>query len=194
MQDSKELSPKERIADAAISLFTDKGFSATSVQDIVKKAGVNKAMLFYYFQTKENLFLYLIKEHFRLFEKKICESVKQSNSPADNLRNMFEAMMSMHNDLTGLAIEKTFSEIGISPEVKKIISEDIRNFIELFSAEIDRGIADGVFRKINSKLLAISVIGVMGVFAKAEKSSDLCIKEEDIRMFLDNFYLEGLRP
>ena len=46
MQDSKELSPKERIADAAISLFTDKGFSATSVQDIVKKAGVNQGESF----------------------------------------------------------------------------------------------------------------------------------------------------
>lgn len=194
MQPAKEISPKERIAQAAISLFTEKGFSATSVQDIVKKAGVSKAMLFYYFQTKENLFLYLIKKHFELFEKKASESIKKENSPEENLKKLFDSIISMHNELTGLAIDKTFSEIGISPEVKHIISEDINNFIDLFSSEVDRGIKEGIFRNINSKLLAMSLIGALGIFAKVEKSSDFDINEEDVRMFLDNFYLEGLRP
>ena len=40
----------------------------------------------------------------------------------------------------------------------------------------------------------MSLIGALGIFAKVEKSSDFDINEEDVRMFLDNFYLEGLRP
>jgi len=47
---------KAALLDAAASLFAERGFDRTTVRDIAKQAGVNQALLFRYFGTKEALF------------------------------------------------------------------------------------------------------------------------------------------
>lgn len=50
-------SVRERLLRAAVDLFADKGYAATSVREIVAAAGVTKPVLYYYFQSKEGLYL-----------------------------------------------------------------------------------------------------------------------------------------
>ena len=47
---------EEKIFEAATEVFEEKGFSASRMQDISQKAGINKALLHYYYRTKEQLF------------------------------------------------------------------------------------------------------------------------------------------
>jgi TetR/AcrR family transcriptional regulator len=47
---------EEKIFEAATEVFEEKGFSATRMQDISQKAGINKSLLHYYYRTKEQLF------------------------------------------------------------------------------------------------------------------------------------------
>ena len=58
----KELSTEEKIIAAARKLFTQKGFSATKTRDIAEEAGINLALLNYYFRSKQNLFQIIIEE------------------------------------------------------------------------------------------------------------------------------------
>ena len=46
---------KEKILEAALELFGNKGYNSTSISDIVKKAGVSKGLLYHYFESKEEL-------------------------------------------------------------------------------------------------------------------------------------------
>lgn len=55
-------SPEDRILDAATAEFAANGFHGARTQAIADAAGVNKAMLHYYFRTKENLYGRVIKE------------------------------------------------------------------------------------------------------------------------------------
>ena len=50
------------IFDAAVELFARRGYFATTVRDIVEKAGVTQPMVYYYFGSKEQLFITCIKE------------------------------------------------------------------------------------------------------------------------------------
>lgn len=59
-----ELSTKQKIIDAARILFTQKGFSATRTRDIAEEAGINLALLNYYFRSKQNLFQIIVEEKF----------------------------------------------------------------------------------------------------------------------------------
>jgi AcrR family transcriptional regulator len=59
-----EINTEQSILNAAEALFLEKGFSATKTTQIAKAAGVNHAMLHYYFRTKEKLFD-------KVFEQKI---------------------------------------------------------------------------------------------------------------------------
>src|SRR5260370_17923518 len=51
----KEARPSE-IVDAALEVFAEKGFAAAKLDDIARKAGISKATLYLYFDTKEDIF------------------------------------------------------------------------------------------------------------------------------------------
>ena len=59
-----ELTTEEKIIIAARTVFTKKGFSATRTRDIADEAGLNLALLNYYFRSKKNLFRIIIEEKF----------------------------------------------------------------------------------------------------------------------------------
>lgn len=51
---------RQRLLDAALQLFSSKGYAATSVRELVEAAGVTKPVLYYYFKNKEGLYLALL--------------------------------------------------------------------------------------------------------------------------------------
>lgn len=57
----KELSTEEKILISASKVFTEKGFSGTRTRDIAEEAGINLALLNYYFRSKEKLFEQVMK-------------------------------------------------------------------------------------------------------------------------------------
>ena len=57
----KEQTTEEKILEAASEVFTEKGFSGTRTRDIAEKAGINLALLNYYFRSKEKLFEQVMK-------------------------------------------------------------------------------------------------------------------------------------
>ena len=59
--DTEELSTEDKILIAASKVFTEKGFSGTRTRDIAEEAGINLALLNYYFRTKEKLFEQVMK-------------------------------------------------------------------------------------------------------------------------------------
>lgn len=56
-----ELTTEEKIIVAARKIFTQKGFSATRTREIAEEAGVNSALVNYYFRSKKNLFHIIIE-------------------------------------------------------------------------------------------------------------------------------------
>src|SRR5580658_2622576 len=64
---AKEPTTEERIKEAARKLFTQKGFAATRTRDIAEEAGINLALLNYYFRSKQKLFDLIMMENFRQF-------------------------------------------------------------------------------------------------------------------------------
>ncbi len=62
---SRGASTKERILDAALDLFTEKGFDGTSLREIAERLGVTKAALYYHFASKDDILMAL---HMRLHD------------------------------------------------------------------------------------------------------------------------------
>ena len=71
---SRPNNSRERILTTATDLFAEKGYSNTSVREIVAKAGVSKPVLYYYFQSKEGLF-YAILEWATDVQKNLLEEI-----------------------------------------------------------------------------------------------------------------------
>src|SRR5687767_4561616 len=63
-----DLSTEDKIKEAARKVFTSKGYAATRTRDIAEEAGMNLALLNYYFRSKEKLFEIIMAEKmFKLF-------------------------------------------------------------------------------------------------------------------------------
>jgi len=55
MEQKENIQTKEKILRTSVELFSSKGFDSTSVDEIARKAGVNKALIYYYFKSKEDI-------------------------------------------------------------------------------------------------------------------------------------------
>jgi len=77
-------STEEKIKNAARIVFHKKGFAATRTRDIAEEAGINLALLNYYFRSKEKLFDIVIFETLQHFFKSIAEVFKNEKTTLDN--------------------------------------------------------------------------------------------------------------
>ena len=66
---------RERLLSGATALFASKGYAATTVREIVERAGVTKPVLYYYFRSKEGIYLDLMREPFSEFAALVEEAV-----------------------------------------------------------------------------------------------------------------------
>jgi TetR/AcrR family transcriptional regulator len=64
-------SVRDRLLKGASSLFSRKGYAATTVREIVAEAGVTKPVLYYYFKSKEGLYFTLMREGFSKLDELI---------------------------------------------------------------------------------------------------------------------------
>jgi len=80
---------KEKIIEAAIDVFFDKGFDAASMREIAEKAGITKPMIYYHFKNKEALYLGLLEENLALF----CQGLEKLLVKVSDPRTTFLAII-----------------------------------------------------------------------------------------------------
>lgn len=68
-----QLSTPERLVEAARLLFWERGYEATSLQDVVEKAGAKAGSLYYYFRTKEQLLLAVLDRYVEMLWPAVIE-------------------------------------------------------------------------------------------------------------------------
>lgn len=84
-----DLSTEEKIKNAALKLFTKKGFAATRTRDISEEAGINLALLNYYYRSKENLFELLMTEILQNFFRGIAQIFNDESTSLEEKVNVF---------------------------------------------------------------------------------------------------------
>lgn len=91
-----ELSTEEKIKEAARKVFTQKGYDATRTRDIAAEAGINLALLNYYFRSKERLFEIIMTEQFKQFFGAIAPALRDE---ATTLEQKMQTIASRYIDL-----------------------------------------------------------------------------------------------
>jgi TetR/AcrR family transcriptional regulator len=72
-QQKPTMEARERLLGAALELFTQRGYAATSVREICLTACVTKPVLYYYFKSKEGLYLQLMEDSHSRFEAMLAD-------------------------------------------------------------------------------------------------------------------------
>jgi len=123
---------RRQIMDTAIRLFARKGYSATGMREISLEAGVNLAMINYYFGSKANLLKKIMEDFFDRFQAIIKRSFDQELT----VQNLEEIIRSYVKDLTILCrdntdlMKVTVTEFPIDiPEIAEFKGQQMKNII-----------------------------------------------------------------
>lgn len=77
---------EQRLIDCALTLFAEKGYAATSVREIIEAAGVTRPVLYYYAESKEGLFVKIVRSTLDDAYRGLAGVLAQHTGCADRLR------------------------------------------------------------------------------------------------------------
>jgi TetR/AcrR family transcriptional regulator len=166
----KEARPGELLA-AALSLFVEKGYAATRVEEVAKLAGVSKGTLFLYFPSKEELFKAVVRENISgRFSEWSDELQHYRGSSAELLRYCMTSWWERVGSTKASGISKLMMSEGLNfPELANFYdTEVIRPGDELIRRILQRGISSGEFREVDMKYAAYLVLAPMLFLSMAQ--------------------------
>src|SRR5213592_4776503 len=88
----------EEIISAALEVFADRGFAATKLEDVARRAGVTKGTIYLYFENKEALFKALVRE---TIVPIIAQGEALAQSFTGSARDLFEQLIREYFRLVG---------------------------------------------------------------------------------------------
>lgn len=147
---------KKRVADAARALFAQKGYKATSIEDIVEATGSSKGNIYYHFKSKEGLFVYLLDEWDREWEQKWIQKESLYQTITEKLFGMAEQMVldDLNHPLTKAA-DEFFNNQEKTNEVEEKIAEMVQGHLKFNQQLLQQGIDSGEFKEENVESLAV---------------------------------------
>jgi AcrR family transcriptional regulator len=161
---------RQQILDAGLRLFAERGYAATSVQEIVTRARVAKPTLYYYFGSKAGLFQALVNyahdERYRLMQQAAERAAGLEQKLVEIVAALF-AFQREHRDLMRLAFATAFAAPGELPRQVSYLDKCARNF-EFLHALIRQGLAEGVLdRRFDSRELTYGLYGQLNTYSMA---------------------------
>lgn len=160
---------RERLLSGATELFASKGYAATTVREIVERAGVTKPVLYYYFRSKEGIYLELMREPFGRFDAAVGEAVRACAPARERL---FRLCLAVYDIFRGNidAARVMYSIYYGPPQGAPFIDFDAyhRRFQEAVLRVLREGIRGGEFRRVDPDDAMWAVIGALNVAMEVE--------------------------
>jgi TetR/AcrR family transcriptional regulator, cholesterol catabolism regulator len=157
---------RREIAHAAAGIFNKKGFQGTSLGAIAKELGIDRASLYYYIGSKEELFDQVVRDVTEENVARAAAIAASNDSPAEKLRALVEDLMVSYGrnyPLQYIYIRENLSHVAgersaWAAQMKRLN----KRYEELAVAVIKEGLADGTFRAVGSpRVIAFGVLGMV---------------------------------
>ena len=145
----KEERPQE-IAEAALAAFSEKGYTGTRVEEVAKRAGVSKGLLYLYFKTKEELFKAVVRSFVMPKIDAMADGIAKSDMPAEEILRgpLADFMKSMPGSPIAVIVRLMISEGSKHPDLVKFYWDNVASRgIATLQAIIDRGVQRGEFQR-----------------------------------------------
>ena len=171
MMDNDRINRKENLLKAAEKLFAELGYDAVSTRAIAAKAGVNMAMLNYYFGSKDGLYKAIIEQSITEFHKKMGS--REQNVPATE--RLFEfvenyADWSMPDNYLNRLMNRELTLQQRSDISEFILAGLLRTTNEL-KLIINDGIQEGSFRQVDTEMTCLSIFGTLNYLCNSIQTS-----------------------
>ncbi len=154
-----DASTRDRLLAAAADEFAARGFAGANIDRIAEAAGLNKAMIYYHFASKEDLYREILRGMFAAVGARVREAAASGLSPEAKVRQFVTAIA------TEAEARPHFPPIWfreIAEEGAHLDAETLRHVASIVGALrtiIDDGVRAGRFRPINPFLVHAGIVG-----------------------------------
>jgi TetR/AcrR family transcriptional regulator len=155
---------RARIAAAAEELFAERGFDGTAIRDIAQKAGVNGAMIHYYFGNKEGLYRAMLEGAASRVRALLIETTGKSGSTNERLAAFVEAYAQYTLNQPNLARILYREMLTGAKHIKQVAQQYAATNYSMLKELIAQGIKRGELRGVDAELAPISLMGMVVIF------------------------------
>ncbi len=169
---------EQKILDAATAVFQTKGMDGARMQEIADKAGINKAMLHYYYRSKQKLFEAVFKTAIAIVAPKLREIIDKDEPLFDKIRHFTDNYISL---ISKHAYIPTFiiHELNRNPQIlKTTFNQEFGSSFDKMKAQINQMVEKGEIRPIKPEHLILNVVG-MSIFPFVAKPIFKAVLQKD---------------
>lgn len=192
---------EERILDAALDIFSLHGFRGTTIDQIADGAGMSKPNLLYYFRRKKDIYEALID---RLLDNWLepLIAIRENGDPLPELRGYIRRKLEMSRDFPRESRLFANEILQGAPRIKTLLETRLRDLVEEKSRIISGWMQSGQLRSADPRHLIFAIWSTTQHYADFDVQVCAVLgpdrggpgRFEDAARFLENLFLEGLKP
>ena len=151
---------KRKIFETSMKLFAEKGYDATSIEEITATVGVAKGTLYYHFSSKEEIFNFLVEEGMKLLQNSIDIKTENLSNYIDKIKAIILIQIKIvvkYEDLIKILLSQFW---GNEPKNIKC-QEQIFDYINKIKRVVEEGIEKGEIKKGNPEAIASEIYGLI---------------------------------
>ena len=150
---------KRKIFETSIKLFSQKGYDATSIEEITAVTGVAKGTLYYHFSSKEEIFNFLVEEGMKLLKNSIQIKTAKCSGTIDKLKAIvliqIKGIKKYENILTIV-----MSQVWGNEPRNVLCREKVMEYIGVIQKIIEEGLEKGDIKPCDSEILACEIFSL----------------------------------
>ena len=183
---------KRKIFETSMKLFADKGYDATSIEEITASVGVAKGTLYYHFSSKEEIFNFLIEEGMKLLKNSISIKTAKMTNSLDRLRAIvliqIKILFKYENFITII-----LSQIWGNDDRSKMCRNYVFEYIQMIEEIVKEGIDKGEIVNKDATLIASGIFGfICSSFIYKMRHEEVEVQE--LFNEVDSVFIKKLRP
>ena len=186
---------KEQIMSAALSVVVAKGYDQSRMDDIVEKSQLSKGAIYWYYKSKEEVYLSLVDYWFLQYSSGVVDTLQQQESASDQLKALFGFFIEQFdkNPAAFKLLVEFWRLAGLNPDFNAKLQQIYSDFLEYIIEIIKVGVANGEFKNVEPRITALSIlINIEGInwFTLFDKSG---VEAQEYIDTISDFILNGLK-
>lgn len=159
--DPESAETRTRILEAAVKVFATKGFHDAKVDDIVNEAQTSKGAFYFYFPSKQDIFIALSDTFADLLESKVSEAMQSESHGLQQMDAALQTSLGLFSQYRGLAKIALVQAVGLGAvfeERRRAINDRLTRLVQ---TRLEVAVAEGSIPPLKTDLAARAWVGAL---------------------------------
>ncbi|MCP5098726.1 MAG: TetR/AcrR family transcriptional regulator [Chloroflexi bacterium] len=154
-------STKNRILDAAMNIFSSKGYHDTRLDEIVTESGTSKGSIYFHFPNKERLFLALVDQFADLLERRVTEAITEEAAGMARVRVALATCLDTFGRYRRPAKLLLVQAVGLGTTFEQKRQETNDRFARLIETYLQEAIDIGDIQPVDTEIVSVAWMGAI---------------------------------